>query len=119
MLLERKTRKPLPRYHQRQRQACSPIRGRSARPKWTRKQQHKGEKKKNDPITIWRAHRAEHREQERERLRERSDERAKAQAYAAYTKAGGTEEEFDYHWPQLRWRMLADKAVEGVRPVPE
>jgi hypothetical protein len=69
----------------------------------------------NDPITLWRERRAKQRAAATERAREYNAERAKENARAAYVAAGGDVEHFDYEWPTLQRRILADKAVEGTK----
>lgn len=69
-----------------------------------------------DPISIYRAQRAARREEEREHHAEIRAERMKTQAYAAYVHSGGLPHEFDQEWPDIRRRVLAEKAVtEGKR----
>jgi guanylate kinase len=69
----------------------------------------------------WRAEQAQKKrleEQERERLhagvRESREQEMKASALRPWLDAGGTEEEFEQEWPQLRREMLKERALGGV-----
>ena len=69
----------------------------------------------------WRAEQAQKKrleEQERERLhagvRESREQEMKASALRPWLDAGGTEEEFEQEWPQLRREMLKERALGGA-----
>jgi hypothetical protein len=57
-------------------------------------------------------------QQERERLladvRESREREMKASALRPWLDAGGTEEEFEQEWPQLRRELLKEHALGGV-----
>jgi hypothetical protein len=57
-------------------------------------------------------------QQERERLlagvRESRERETKDSALRPWLDAGGTEEEFEQEWPQLRREMLKERALGGV-----
>ena len=57
-------------------------------------------------------------QQERERLlagvRESREREMKDSALRPWLDAGGTEEEFEQEWPQLRREMLKERALGGV-----
>jgi len=57
-------------------------------------------------------------QQERERLladvRESREREIKDSALCPWLDAGGTEEEFEQEWPQLRREMLKERALGGV-----
>jgi hypothetical protein len=59
-------------------------------------------------------------EQERERLhedvRERREREMKDSALRPWLDAGGTEEEFEQEWPEIRREILKGRALGGVSP---
>jgi hypothetical protein len=71
----------------------------------------------------WRAEQAQKKrleEQERERLhedvRERREQEMKDSALRLWLDAGGTEEEFEQEWPEIRREILKGRALGGVSP---
>ncbi len=68
-----------------------------------------------NPVEIYRAKLQRQREVQIERERDRVNAHAEQKVRQAYLAAGGDDEHFDFEWPQMRRRLLADAAIKEVQ----
>lgn len=65
-----------------------------------------------DPIRSYRAARAKSVKATDESFHRRAEAQMRKRAHTAFLSNGGTAQEFESHWPQLRERLLIETTVE-------